>query len=139
MLLAVALAALAGGGCGKNRAPVYPVTGKVLVKGQPAEGAFLVFHPKEAGDKDTPRPYATTDADGSFKLTTFDTGDGAPAGDYRVTVVWRPKPKSTMEAEGPDRLGDRYGNAASSPIQATVGKGPTNLEPFKLDGPGTGR
>src|SRR5262245_11743460 len=45
--LAAALIAVACGGCGKGRAPVYPVTGQVLVKGAPADGAFVVFHPQD--------------------------------------------------------------------------------------------
>src|SRR5262245_36674275 len=101
---AIALAVVLLGGCGDGRAPVYPVTGQVLVKGKPADGAFLVFHPTGEVEANTPRPYATADAEGNFRLTTYTSGDGAPAGSFRVTVVWRPKPKSTIEAEGPDRL-----------------------------------
>src|SRR5262245_38294847 len=112
--LGCALAVGALGGCGGARTTVYPVTGQVLVKGKPADGAFLVFHPTGGGHKDTPRPYATADAGGTFRLTTYESGDGAPAGSYRVTVVWRPKPKSTIEAEGPDRRNGRYGDAAKS-------------------------
>jgi hypothetical protein len=126
--------AVAAAGCGGDgRPPVYPVTGQVLVKGKPADGAFLVFHPADGGGPDAHRPYATTDETGTFRLTTFDSGDGAPAGKYRVTVVWRPKPKSTIEAEGPDRLAGRYADARTTKLEATVGQAATTLEPLKID------
>lgn len=132
--LAAALIAVAGG-CGKGREPVYPVTGQVLVKGAPADGAFVVFHPQDTAEKEPPRPFATTDADGTFRLTTFATGDGAPAGKYRVTVVWRPKPTSSLAPEGPDRLKGRYEKAETSGLQAQVEKKATTLEPFRLAPP----
>jgi hypothetical protein len=48
-------------------------------------------------------------------------------------VVWRPKPKSTIEAEGPDRLNGRYSDVAKSKVEVTIGKAATTLEPFRLD------
>jgi hypothetical protein len=48
----------------------------------------VVFHPKDNADPQAPRPFGTAGADGSFGLTTSRPGDGAPAGEYRVTVIW---------------------------------------------------
>jgi len=118
-------------GCGNGRLKVYPVTGQILVDGKPADGAFVVFHPQDGG-KDAPRPSATTEADGTFRLTTYDTGDGAPAGTYRVTIVWRPRPKNHLEGDKPDRLKERYAVEANSKITANIEKAATNLEPFQL-------
>ncbi len=132
-LLVVGLSACIG--CGDGKAPTFDVSGKVLVKGQPAQGAFLVFHPKEPGEKEVPRPYATTNAEGEFKLTTYESEDGAPAGGYRVSIVWRPVPKSTIESEKPDRLQGKYSNPATSGIEVTIPKEPTKLDPFKLNAP----
>jgi hypothetical protein len=131
----VILSLFAAVGCGDGKAPTYEVTGRVLVKGAPAQGAFLVFHPKETSEKTVPRPFATTNSGGEFKLTTYESEDGAPAGSYRVSIVWRPVPKSTIEAEKPDRLGGKYSNPATSGIEATIPKEPTTLEPFKLNAP----
>jgi hypothetical protein len=119
-------------GCGDGKPAVYPVTGQVLVKGKPADGAYVVFHPKCGGDDKSPRPYATTDSSGNFKLTTYESEDGAPAGGYRVSIVWRPQPKSQLEAEGTDRLHGKYANAASAGLEAEVLKEPTTLKPFQL-------
>src|SRR5262245_26572551 len=122
------------GGCGSGKIPVYPVSGQLLVKGKPAEGAFLVFHPKDGGGPESKRPYATTDAEGKFNVSTYDTGDGAPAGTYKVTVVWRPVPKRTIDPEGPDRLNGKYDAATKAGVpEVTVNKGSTDLGQIKID------
>jgi hypothetical protein len=134
-VLLTALSACASSGCGDGRAPTFPVSGQVLVNGKPAEGAFVVFHPKDGGEKEknVPRPYATTNAEGKFQLTTYEEEDGAPAGNYRVSVVWRPVPKSRLEAEGPDKLKGKYSNPATSGLDAEISKAPeTALKPFQL-------
>ena len=127
------LAASTVAGCGTGRLPVYPVTGQVLVKGEPADGAFVVFHPVEPTGPDAQRPYATVGPDGTFRLTTYELSDGAPAGRYRVTIVWRPKAASALAPEGKDRLDGRYANAESAKLEVTLGKQATTLEPFRLD------
>jgi hypothetical protein len=133
--LLTAIVAFCSCGCGDGHVQTFPVSGQVLVKGKPAEGAFVVFHPKGGSDKDkaVPRPYATTNADGQFQMTTYEEEDGAPAGSYRVSIVWRPVPKSRLEAEGPDRLHGKYSNPASSGLDVEVSKDPsTVLKPFQL-------
>ena len=85
------LICLAGCGGGPVRPPVHPVTGQAFFqKMTPAAGAFIVFHPvSEALEKAMEaRPFARVQPDGSFSLTTYDEGDGAPEGEYGVTVVW---------------------------------------------------
>jgi hypothetical protein len=85
--------ALLGASCGGGRGPkTYAVEGKVLHGGRPAAGARVVFHPKDNADPQAPRPHGTAGADGSFHLTTNRPGDGAPAGEYSVTV---PSPRPT--------------------------------------------
>ena len=84
-LLAAGLAA----GCGKGRTPVYPVEGQLLIGGKPAANVFVLFTPSNPGPE-VLRPSATTDADGKFRVTTFEANDGAPAGDYVVTLLYEP-------------------------------------------------
>jgi hypothetical protein len=104
MVLAIALA-----GCSKtnDHLPTFPVSGSLFVGGQPAAGATI--HLNAVGDAELGKlvPHATVDADGSFRLTTFSTADGAPAGRYALTVKWPGKPKPGHEV-GPDRLQGRY-------------------------------
>jgi len=120
-------------GCGDGRVKCYPVSGSVTVKGKPAEGAELVFHP-DAGDTAAPRPTAVVGPDGTFKLTTYAVGDGAPAGGYKVTVRWLPPRKGPGAPDGPDRLNGKYATPATTKLTATVAApGPVELQPFALD------
>src|SRR5262245_25660211 len=80
-------------GCSKTksgRIPVYPTSGKVTLKGQPIEGADLVFYassPELTGPGTVP-PVAVTDASGIFHLRSYDPDDGAPRGKFNVTITW---------------------------------------------------
>jgi hypothetical protein len=115
---------------GPPREKVHPVGGKVLYNGQPAAGATVVFHPK----KDDPRalrPIGKVGADGTFTLTTYAHGDGAPAGDYAVVVIWPPAGARKKVGSG-DRLGGRYGTPAASPLRARVDEGKNEFPPFEL-------
>lgn len=69
-------------------------------------------------------PHATVQSDGSFIVGTYATDDGAPAGSYAVLVQW---PTFTADEESPatdqgidDRLGGRYLNPHTTPLQAVV-------------------
>jgi hypothetical protein len=118
--------------CAGGRKPVYSVNGQVLVNGKPAAGATVVFHPVGATTSDTLRPAAQVDAQGAFKLTTYAKDDGAPEGDYVVTVEWRPEKKTPFDPPPADRLNGRYGNTQVSPLRAHVERLPNDLEPFRL-------
>src|SRR5207249_8533874 len=88
-LLFSALVALSVVGCGSDgRKPVYPAKGQVLVTGKPAQYAQVALHPLNPADKDAPHPTANVGPDGTFVLTTYQAQDGAPAGEYAVTVQW---------------------------------------------------
>lgn len=126
------LAALGLSSCGGDgRKPTFPVAGRVLRDGKPVAHATVVFHPTGAAEPDPVRPRGTTGADGSFALTTYDGNDGAPAGDYRVTVeLWL---SSGRGDEGPtSRLPTKYAKPDTSGLTATVNPGPTELKPFEL-------
>ncbi len=128
--------ALVGTGCSSQEVhkPVFPVQGKVLVAGKPAAKALVIFHPLNDPDPKAPRPNAETGADGTFTLSTYTAGDGAPAGDYAVTVLWPEGTELTGgDADsGPDRLGNRYSNPQTSGLRAQVHEGPNALPPFQL-------
>jgi hypothetical protein len=71
-------------GCGSNDLPV-PVSGKVTVNGVPVANAGIVFHPKDGNGRPAS---AETAEDGTYRLTTFKSGDGALKGEYQVSLVW---------------------------------------------------
>ncbi|HET6572494.1 MAG TPA: hypothetical protein VFG68_02750 [Fimbriiglobus sp.] len=125
--LAGSLALLAAS-CGDSGPTLYPVNGKVLVNGQPAEGAMVVLHP---ADPKAPKPSGTAGPDGSFTLFTHPHGDGSPAGDYAVIVTWYP-PDSRGVENPKSLLPARYADPARSGLKATVQTGPTDLQPFQL-------
>jgi hypothetical protein len=119
--------------CG-DRKSVYPMRGRVLdAQGKPLAGASLIFHPLDAAPDDVRhKPATTTDKEGQFTLTTYTENDGAPAGEYAVTIEWRPIPRSPMEPEKPDRLNGKYRDPKTTPFRATVKSGTNELEPFRL-------
>ncbi len=140
-LIAVA-ATLAG--CGSDQLPTYPVRGQLMAGGQPAANAFVVFHPQ--GDDERLRklrPTGRVAGDGSFTLTTYIADDGAPRGEYVVTVEWPgidpDMPASSEDSEaalsGPDRLQGRYQDAAASSLRATIVAGANTLPPIEVQLP----
>jgi hypothetical protein len=114
------------------------VQGQVTYNGNPIQGAVVVFHP-EGGDWKSVRPTGVTGEDGTFTLTTGKAA-GAPAGEYRVTVIWPAEPvegKSKMMSTEPappppDRLDGRYADAKTTSLRATVKSGRNTLDPFEL-------
>lgn len=72
-------------GCGDSAArPVLiPVSGTVNYNGSPVEGATVTFATATSARSSS----GETDSSGKFRLTTFDTNDGAPVGDYVITIA----------------------------------------------------
>ncbi|MBM3980085.1 MAG: hypothetical protein FJ304_07335 [Planctomycetes bacterium] len=128
---AVVLSLVALAGCGQKGPALVPVTGKVTTAdGKPLERATVVFHPVGAADANGVKPRGTVGADGTFTLTSHTTGDGAPAGEYRVTVeLW-----TAGKGDDPptSRLPAKFANPEKSGLTATVGTAPTELKPFVL-------
>jgi hypothetical protein len=121
--------------CARNdRPPVYRVQGKIFYEGKPTANALVVLHPVNKDPRlESVRPLAHVETDGSFKLTTFANGDGAPAGEYVVTVDWRER-TAPVEGAPPGRslLPPRYSNPASSQLRVQIKEGTNELEPLKL-------
>ena len=112
LVLAVLAAVLTSCDRGPERKPTFPTRGKVTIGGAPAAGAFVVFHPEQvpAGEEPT-RAFATVEPDGTYRLTTYEQYDGAPAGSYVVTVMYERAP-SPLAGKGkairvPPKYNDR--------------------------------
>lgn len=144
---------LACGGCGGGDRPqVYSVSGTIIYKDKPVEGATVNFYtegsPRVAG--------GVTDAAGKFELTTFDTGDGAVAGDHIVTVskqvlkeeitsanaetggeaydtAMRSAMKNNYKDMSTDQLPAKYAGRDTSGIKRTVVPGEANEFTIKLE------
>lgn len=133
LMIAFGLLALVQASCSKGepKNPTFPVTGKVLVRGKPAEHATVVFHPVNDTDAAARRPQGKVGADGTFTLTTYEANDGAPAGEYRVTLqLWL---ASRNPEEPPsNRLPVAYSNPVTSGLKAKVDETPTELKTFEI-------
>jgi hypothetical protein len=135
-------------GCG-NTAGLFPVSGKVLYKGEAARGAVVYFH--RQGEPGTQRelvPFGIVQDDGVFSLSSDGRGNGALPGSYKVLVEWRDREgngvvpvngkrqsnlvKRSRIHSGPDRLKGRYFNASKPLLEAEVKTGPNQLPPFEL-------
>lgn len=127
----VAVATLSG--CGKAKMSVIPVKGELHLKSRdgkltPMSGARLVLNPTENEGKFPAFPTAKVNEDGTFELGTYEQNDGAPPGDYVVTLEWRKtkKPKYdylVKETQGEDILRGAYSNRQTSPLRVTVKTG----------------
>jgi hypothetical protein len=79
---------LAGCGSNANRPKLGKVSGKVTYKGQAVTAGTVTFTPitGKGGDSGDVAS-GQIESNGSYTLTTFDTGDGAVLGQHAVTVV----------------------------------------------------
>ncbi len=134
--LLCAVAAVALTSCSRNaeRIPVFPVSGTLTYQSSPATGALVAFHAVDSPLPGALQPNGKVADDGTFQLTTYESGDGAPVGTYAVTVFWPEPPASPVEApdSGPDRFRGRYLDPKTSTWRVNVTEGTNVLEPFEL-------
>ncbi len=118
-------------GCGKSgwQASTYPVSGVIKINGESPEKAVLIFH-STAGpvDRRHSEPWAIVESDGSFEISTYKDGDGAPKGEYAVTLYW--PAYSFMDA--PDRLKGVYNDVNSPLTTVLVTSGENHLPSIEL-------
>jgi hypothetical protein len=150
IILAAAALPIAPLGCGYPPG-LYPVYGKVLVKGEPAARAVVYFHQEGPPALSSPAiPFGIVEDDGSFSLTCDNLGSGCPPGKYAVLVEWRDgtgdsvvpvkttgktKPvKRSRIRSGPDRLGGRYFDISKPLLHVEVLPQSNTLPPFELGG-----
>ncbi|MGF1582848.1 MAG: hypothetical protein ACFCD0_26300 [Gemmataceae bacterium] len=69
-------------------------------------------------------PNGRAEDDGLVELTTFRQGDGAPEGEYKVTIVWLTAPKQGDDPEGDviqtDKLGGAYANPNRTSLHVSI-------------------
>ena len=140
--------AFAAPGCG-NSAGLFPVSGKVLYKGEAARGAVVYFQRHGGADPSHNLvPFGIVGDDGSFSLYSDGLGSGALPGTYTVLVEWRDGTgngvvpvkgkgqaklvKRSRMRSGPDRLKGRYLDVSKPLLRAEVKPGPNELTPFEL-------
>ena len=111
----------------------YPVSGKAALDGRPLGDAVVALY---GVNKESGKYFyvcdGLTDGTGRFQVTTYGRFDGAPAGEYAVTVVktnagYR---RGTSDEEVKNVLPERYATPGTTPLKLTVAKGTNdaNLE-----------
>jgi hypothetical protein len=134
-MMGAILMLLVAPGCSKgpDRIPVYPTEGQVLWEGQPLAGALVVLHPKGSPDGKGVPARAQTDKEGRFRISTYDTADGAPAGEYAVTVQYYPlEQHGESYIAGPNIVPPKYADPKATELAVRVVEGTNTLSPWKL-------
>jgi hypothetical protein len=129
-LFAAALLTASVLGCTPSE--TVPVTGVLTFKGEPADKAEVMFNPKTGRIAS-----GVTDDAGHFTLSTAKPNDGAVPGDYTVTLFeyYPPDKPPKMPPPGqplPSRFPPKYGDPATSPLNATVKRGEKNEFQFEV-------
>jgi hypothetical protein len=125
--LALALAALmlvaVSAGCAKP-VKLVPVEGVIEIGGKPAAGIVVQFLPQASDGEKRPTSFATTGADGTFRLSTYDGKPGAVEGTHNVLLAdtLEERPAQGSRAVKPPRLASRFGTMAGG-LTATVSEG----------------
>lgn len=124
-------------GCDSENGPAtVPVTGSVTWKGDPVEGALVVFLPENSSGDSMLGAQAETDSEGNFQLETYTGGSnlkaGIQPGNYKVTVTklevvqdMRRKPKNLLPA--------KYAETRTTDLTATVSESGEQSFAFELD------
>lgn len=116
--------------------PLVPFDGEVRLNGKPIVGASVVFHPLDPS-RTFVAPAGTTDQEGKFRLTSVKDFDGAPAGEYKVSVTWfrsLGNPSKVQEGDETVRnfLPSYLANPDTSRLVASVGREISQSKTFDL-------
>jgi len=138
LMLVLAAAVFGCGGSGPKTVPAkgtvkfadgtVPVGDVALIRFDPVGGIPLNQNPNQEGAQERHAASGTIQADGAFTLTTFETGDGALPGDYKVVLTVF-KNRDTRER----LLADKYYSAETTPLTASVTSSGPNEFSFTLD------
>jgi len=140
--LAIVVAFTCVSGCEEGRLTVNPVHGQVTHQGRGVPNATVIFFPIGAAAEQLKKmhPYAYADENGRFSVKTYVTGDGAPAGQYRVGIIAvTGSDRESLESSAtkspalPRELVQKYANHETSGIEVTIEPGENSLKPFELN------
>ncbi|QDU40357.1 hypothetical protein Mal4_47130 [Maioricimonas rarisocia] len=112
-------------GCGEEgpyRKVTVPVTGQLLVDGKPpGTPVQITCHSLTGIDQEHPTFSKTVSGEnGTFAISTYESGDGVPAGEYAVTFEWKTLNLVSMGYSGPDKLKGKYNDPDTSDVKFTI-------------------
>ena len=138
-MLTVSAIAVGLSACSKTDEPfrkeAFPVTGVLTVDGTaPKSPVKVTCHNLGEMDKEHPTFSACMSADeGRFALSTYEAGDGVPAGKYALTFFIGKWNAISASYGGPDQLKGRYTDPKTSEVVFEVdGTGPVDLGTIAL-------
>ena len=100
--------------------------------GKPTPEATVFLHPADGnGDVTVPHPRGVVKADGTFVLGTYEKGDGAPPGEYTVTVQWLQR-RNGAEGMPSNVLPEKYANPKTSGLTVKITAGKNDLPAIDL-------
>jgi hypothetical protein len=117
--------------------PVFPVKGKVMIDGQPMSGATVLFYPTQDFPKGSAQqhPRAVVEEDGTFQVSTYGSNDGAPAGEYTVTVSWKGDTdglNNEQQADLPEKAPETVLHARTTKLRVEIKNGDNSLPAWDL-------
>lgn len=118
-------------GCAKDNWQVetHPASGVIKINGESPENAIIILHSTTGPiDKRHSEPWAIINPDGTFKLTTYKDGDGAPKGEYAVTLYW----PAYSFVDAPDRLSGAFNDVSKPLTTVSIAEGENKLIPIEL-------
>lgn len=122
-------------GCGGSdwQVQTYPSQGSVTINGEPPEGAVVELHSvgTQSPDVRDSRPWGIVQADGTYTLSTYEMGDGAPAGEYSVLIRW---PPDVTKPSFADRLSGAFSTTEKSKWTVTIEQGDNELPLIEISG-----
>ena len=107
-----------GGGADAGRQPVFPVTGTVTMFGAPLADATVAFAPQNK----QPTAIGKTNAQGEFKLTSYEYGDGAAEGNFKV-IISKAAPSTKSSAASSGGGGDHEAAEVAAGAHEAAGSG----------------
>lgn len=127
-------------GCSRKpahyRKPTSKVTGKLVIDGdEPGSEVKIECIPVAQADSD-PAHFSMsttmTQPDGSFEISTYQSGDGVPDGEYVLVIMWGAMNVMSRTYGGPDKLKGKYSDPKKSEIKFTVEGAPVDLGDIEL-------
>ncbi len=122
-------------GCGESapsHVATYPVEAPITFRGKPTPGACISFHPVTPTEE-VPAPRGVVTRDGQLQVSTFNGGDGAPEGEYVLTVQWNRLVRRGDEVvAGPNVIPRKYTSPQTSNLRVRIAAGDNKLDPIRL-------
>ena len=118
---------------GGPRLETTPLSGTVLLDGEPKAGVLVEFHPEADTTEMKRLAMVNTNENGEFAASTYEEGDGLPPGTYHLTFKW-------IGPGRKDRLNGAYADPKKSQHEVALVAGePNDLGVIELSTKGSGK